>query len=68
MNWMAFYDKYYENIKYYILMACVLSCLKKYLNGKSYVEVKGKRYSVHPTKNILLGERKEPNTLTLKIR
>ena len=35
----------------------------KYLNGKYYVEVKDKRYKIHPTENIILRERKEPKSL-----
>ena len=35
----------------------------KYLNGNYYVEVKDKRYRVHPTKNIILRLRDEPKFL-----
>ena len=35
----------------------------KYLNGKYYVEVKDKKYKIHPTENIILRERKEPKSL-----
>ena len=27
MNWLAYYDRYYENINFYDLMASVLPCL-----------------------------------------
>ena len=29
----------------------------KYLNGEYYVEVKGHRYKIHPSENIILGKR-----------
>ena len=32
----------------------------KYLNGEYYVEVKGHRYKIHPTKTILLRKRDPP--------
>ena len=32
----------------------------KYLNGQYHVEVKDKRYIIHPIENIILGEREEP--------
>ena len=35
----------------------------KYLNGKYYVEVKDKRYKIHPSENIILREREEPKSL-----
>ena len=35
----------------------------KYLNGNYYVEVKDKRYKIHPTENIILGKRDEPKSL-----
>ena len=35
----------------------------KYLNNKYYVEVKDKKYTTHPTENIILSERKEPKRL-----
>ena len=35
----------------------------KYLNGEYYVEVKDKRYKIHPTENIILGLRDEPKSL-----
>ena len=34
----------------------------KYLNGEHYVEVKDHRYEIHPTENIILGLRDEPNS------
>ena len=42
---MAYYDKYKENIIRFVLLATVLSCLR---GGEYYVEVKDKRYSIHP--------------------
>ena len=35
----------------------------KYLNGKYYVEVKDKKYKIHPTENIILREREQPKSL-----
>ena len=35
----------------------------KRLNGKDYVEVKDKRYIIHPTENNILRERKKPRSL-----
>ena len=35
----------------------------KYLNGNYCVEVKGHRYSIHPTENIILRLRDEPKSL-----
>ena len=35
----------------------------KYLNGEYYVEVKDKRYQIHPTENIILRKRDEPKSL-----
>ena len=35
----------------------------KYLDGNYYVEVKDHRYRIHPTENILLGEREPPKSL-----
>ena len=35
----------------------------KFLNGRYYVEVKDKRYIIHPTENIILGHREEPKSL-----
>ena len=35
----------------------------KYLNGKYYVEVKDKRYKIHPSENIILREREQPKSL-----
>ena len=35
----------------------------KYLNGNYYVEVKDHRYKIHPTENIILRLRDEPNSL-----
>ena len=35
----------------------------KYLNGEYYVEVKGHRYKIHPTENIILRLRDEPKSL-----
>ena len=35
----------------------------KYMNGKFYVEMKDKRYSIHPTEDILVRERKPPKSL-----
>ena len=35
----------------------------KYLNGNYYVEVKDKRYKIHPTENIILRKRDEPKSL-----
>ena len=33
----------------------------KYLNGEYYVEVKGHRYKIHPTENIIL-QKRDPST------
>ena len=35
----------------------------KYLNGRYKVQVKDKRYNIHPSENNLLGEREEPKFL-----
>ena len=35
----------------------------KYLNGEYYVEVKGHRYKIRPTENILLRKRDLPTSL-----
>ena len=35
----------------------------KYLNGEYYVEVKDKRFLIHPTENIILRKRNEPKSL-----
>ena len=35
----------------------------KYLNGKYYVEVKDKKYKIHPSENIILREREQPKSL-----
>ena len=35
----------------------------KYLNGNYYVEVKDKRFLIHPTENIILRKREEPKSL-----
>ena len=35
----------------------------KYLDGKYYVEVKSRRYKIHPTENIILRKRDEPKSL-----
>ena len=35
----------------------------KYLIGKLYVEVKDKKFIIHPDENIILRERKEPKIL-----
>ena len=35
----------------------------KHLNGSYYVEVKDKRYLIHPTEKKILGLRDPPNTL-----
>ena len=35
----------------------------KYLNGRYYVEVKGHRYKIHTTENIILKLRDEPKAL-----
>ena len=35
----------------------------KYLNGEYYVEVKDRRYKIHPTENIILRLRDEPKSL-----
>ena len=35
----------------------------KYLKGQCYVEVKDRRYRIHPTGNIILGLRDEPKSL-----
>ena len=35
----------------------------KYLNGEYYVEVKDKRYLIHPTENIILRKRDPPKSL-----
>ena len=35
----------------------------KYLNGNYYIEVKDKRYKIHPTENIILKLRDEPKSL-----
>ena len=29
MKWLAFYDKYYENINYFDLMGSILKCLNE---------------------------------------
>ena len=34
----------------------------KYLNGKYYVEVKDKRYKIHPTEKTIIKERDEPKS------
>ena len=34
----------------------------KYLKNKYYVEVKDKRYSIHPTKNVILRKGKQPQS------
>ena len=34
-----------------------------YLDGKYYVNIKDKRYKIHPTENIILRERDEPKSL-----
>ena len=54
--------QYYNNINYYDLLGSILRLLfkinkMKYLNGKYYVEVKDKKYKIHPTENIILRER-----------
>ena len=36
----------------------------KYLNGNYYLEVKGERYTIHPTENIIFKLREEPKSLT----
>ena len=36
----------------------------KFLNGKSYVEVKDHRYKIHPTEKIILRKRDPPTSLT----
>ena len=33
-----------------------------YLNGKYYVEVEDKRYSIQPLYDFILGENEEPNS------
>ena len=63
IKWMAYYDKDFENKIYSDLMTFVLSCLKKYLNGKYYVEVKCKRYTIYPTENVKLWEPKPAKSL-----
>ena len=35
----------------------------KYLNGEYYIEVKGHKYKVHPTENIILRKRDPPTSL-----
>ena len=35
----------------------------KYLEGNYYVEVKDRRYKIHPTENIILRKRDEPKSL-----
>ena len=35
----------------------------KYVNGEYYVEVKDKRYIIHPTENIILRKRDPPKSL-----
>ena len=35
----------------------------KYLNGEYYVEVKDRRYKIHPTENIILRKQDEPKSL-----
>ena len=40
----------------------------KKLNGEYYVEVKDHRYKIHPTENIILRKRDEPNLLELNIK
>ena len=35
----------------------------KYLNGQFYVEVKDKRYRIHPTENIILRKRDSPQSI-----
>ena len=35
----------------------------KHLNGKYNVEVQEKRYILHPTKNVILRERRKPKSL-----
>ena len=35
----------------------------KYLNGEYYVEVKDRRYLIHPTEKIILGKRDPPLSL-----
>ena len=35
----------------------------KYLNGEYYVEVKDHRYKIHPTENIILRKREQPQSL-----
>ena len=35
----------------------------KYLNGGYYVEVKDRRYKIHPNENIILRKRDEPKSL-----
>ena len=35
----------------------------KYLNGQFYVEVKDKRYRIHPTENIIFRKRDTPQSI-----
>ena len=35
----------------------------KYLSGQYYVEVKDKRYRIHPTENIILRKRDSPQSI-----
>ena len=37
-------------------MTSFLTCLKKYLNGRYYTEVKDKRYSIHLNESLILRE------------
>ena len=39
-----------------------------FLNGNYYVEVKDKRFLIHPTENIILRERDHPNSLRTQYR
>ena len=62
---MAFYDRFYENISSFGLMASVLTCLYEYLNGNVYIEVKDKIYIIHAIRKInlkLRGKPKSPRT------
>ena len=64
MKSLAYYDRsYYETINYYDLMTSVLPSSNENLNGRYYIEVKDKRYSIHPSENIILKLREEPKTL-----
>ena len=64
MKWICYYDRsYYENITYYGLMGSVLKYLMNFLNGEYYVEVKDRRYKIHPTENIILRKRDQPESV-----